>query len=83
VHSERRNRGPRRKVYYSFGSSLLPGDLIFDGEQPILVISWRTVEDQRVPYIAFPLDPAHLKPLEHEPGGYLYEVPPAWRDDTK
>jgi hypothetical protein len=83
VHSERRNKGPRPKVYYSFGSSLLPGDLIFEGSQPILVISWRTVEDQRVPYIAFPLDPAHLKPLGNQPDGYLYEVPPAWRDDTK
>jgi hypothetical protein len=83
VHTERRKPGLRPRVYYSSGASFVPGDLIYEGTQPILVISWRTVGDKRVPYIAFPLDPAHLKPLEHEADGYLYEVPASRPDDPK
>jgi hypothetical protein len=48
------------------------GDLVFAGGRPMLVISWRTRDWKRVPYICFPLDEERLKPSTR-PGVYLYE----------
>jgi hypothetical protein len=62
----------RATVYYPERGRLRPGDLIFEGDQPILVVSWRTVDAKREPHVCFPLDPNHLKPLVHREGEYLY-----------
>lgn len=48
------------------------GDLLFVDGQPVLVISWRTMEWKRVPYICFPLDANRLRP-SGSPGVYVYE----------
>jgi hypothetical protein len=69
---ERRNAESRQQVHYVLGSRLCSGDLVFAGGQPVLVISWRTVDWKRVPYICFPLDAAKLK-VSARPGVYLYE----------
>src|SRR5918999_243717 len=44
-----RRRSIRLRVYYQEGNRLRPGDLLFDGEQPILVIHWRTIARRCVP----------------------------------
>jgi hypothetical protein len=56
------------------GERFYDGDLIFRDGKPVLVVSWRTVDRARVPYIAFPLDPAFLKPSSKE-GHFVYRAP--------
>ena len=69
---------PRQQVYYEIGDRVHPGDLLFQGKQPFLVVSWRnfrkdfTARTARHPYIFFALDPALLKPLEGKRGLYRY-----------
>ena len=38
----------------------------------MLVISWRTLDWKRIPYICFPLDAEKLK-VSARPGEYVYE----------
>jgi hypothetical protein len=47
------------------------GDLVFVDGRPVLVISWRTIDWKRVPYIYFSLDEQSLKPSTR-PGIYIY-----------
>jgi hypothetical protein len=71
--SERRQSAPRQRVYYAIGDRVHPGDLLFRGKQPVLVVSWRTVGTARLPYIYFALDPALLKPVDSARGLYRYQ----------
>jgi hypothetical protein len=71
--SERRQSAARQRVYYEIGDRVHPGDLLFHGQQPVLVVSWRTVGTARLPYIYFVLDPALLKPVDPERGLYRYQ----------
>jgi hypothetical protein len=59
-------------VYFRVGSRLQPADLVFDGEKPILVLGWRTIDGKREPDRALPLDGRHLKAVEHRPREYIY-----------
>jgi hypothetical protein len=70
--ADRRSASPRAQVHYMLGDRMSSGDLVFHQGQPTLVVSWRTVEWKRVPYIWFPLDGSKLKPSTHV-GVYLYE----------
>jgi hypothetical protein len=71
--TERRQSRERRRIHYRVGATLYRGDLIFERYSPILVVSWRTVNWQRVPYISFALDATKLKPHPSQPGEYFYE----------
>jgi hypothetical protein len=71
--SERRQSAARQRVYYEVGDRVHPGDLLFQGKQPVLVVSWRTVGTSRLPYIYFALDPALLKPVDAERGHFRYQ----------
>ena len=64
-------RGSRYQVQYRLGDRLYAGDLVFRDGQPTLVISWKTVEWKRVPYICLPLDASRLKQVN--PEIYVYE----------
>jgi hypothetical protein len=64
-------RGSRYQVQYRLGDRLYSGDLVFRDGQPTLVISWKTVEWKRVPYICLPLDASRLKQVN--PEIYVYE----------
>jgi hypothetical protein len=57
-----RRHHARLLVYYR-SSQLRPGDLLFDGEQPILVIRWRTINRKRVPDITGPLSGTQARPV--------------------
>ena len=72
MHSHERRALPRQLVYYELGDRVHPGDLLFQDDQPFLVVSWRTVRTARHPYIYFALDPALLKPLDGGHGRYRY-----------
>ena len=67
-----RRSEPRRRVHYHVGGRAYPGDLVFEGLQPVLVVSWRMIDLKRLPYISFLLDVTHLKPLPSTPGEYIY-----------
>jgi hypothetical protein len=69
---ERRGESPRPQVQYRLGNRVSSGDLVFQGGRPMLVVSWRTVEWRRVPYICFPLEADKLKPSAR-PGIYIYD----------
>jgi hypothetical protein len=69
---ERRSTGPRQEVHYPLGERMCSGDLLFIDGQPVLVISWRTMEWKRVPYICFRLDADRLRPSA-TPGVYVYD----------
>ena len=69
---ERRSGSARPQVHYLLGNRLCSGDLIFHGDRPILVISWRSVNWKRVPYVSFPLDADKLRP-SGQPDLYIYE----------
>lgn len=69
---ERRSAGVRAQVHYLQGHTMCSGDLIFRAGLPILVVSWRVVNRERVPYVCFALEPAKLKPGAR-PGVYVYE----------
>jgi hypothetical protein len=63
-------------VYYPEGGRLRPADLLYDGDQPILVVSWKTVNRRREPDIAAALDPDFLTPVKHREGEYIYQLEP-------
>ena len=69
---ERRSASPRPQVHYILGNTMSSGDLVFQDGRPMLVISWRTVGWERVPYICFPLDAVKLR-ASARPGVYVYE----------
>jgi hypothetical protein len=69
---ERRGGNPRPQVHYLLGDRMYSGDLIFHAGRPVLVISWRSVNWKRVPYVCFPLDADKLKPSS-QPDVYLYK----------
>ena len=70
---DRRASSTRYQVQYRIEDRIYAGDLVFRDGQPTLVISWRTLEWKRVPYICVVLDAAKLKPLASLPGSYVYE----------
>ena len=67
-----RHPEPRRRVQYRVGGRMYPGDLVFEGLQPVLVVSWRTIDSNRAPYISCLLDVTQLRPLPSKPGEYVY-----------
>jgi hypothetical protein len=69
---ERRSASRRPQVRYILGNRVYSGDLVFQGGHPTLVISWRTVDWKRIPYICLPLDAEKLK-VSARPGVYFYE----------
>jgi hypothetical protein len=69
---ERRSSNTRPQVHYLLGNRLYSGDLVFVGDRPMLVVSWRSVNRKRVPYVCFPLDADKLKPGA-QPDVYVYE----------
>ena len=69
---ERRSTSRRPQVRYTLGNRVCSGDLVFQGGRPMLVISWRTSDWKRIPYICFPLDAGKLK-AGARPGDYIYE----------
>jgi hypothetical protein len=71
--AERRTPGSRRQVQYRLGNRMYSGDLVYRDGKPTLVISWRTVDWKRVPYISFPLDAAKLRPISDEEDVFTYE----------
>jgi hypothetical protein len=71
--AERRTPGSRRQVQYHLGNRMYTGDLVYCNGKPTLVISWRTVDWKRVPYISFPLDAAKLKPIGGDEDVFAYE----------
>lgn len=58
---------------YRLGNQLYSGELVYRRGAPLLVVSWRTVERRRAPYISFRLDPEKLRRVPNRPGHYLYE----------
>jgi CheY-like chemotaxis protein len=62
-------------VHFSAGGRTYPGDLIYTEGQPSLVVSWRTVDGKRAPYIRFPLNPASLTCVDEHAQLYHYEGP--------
>jgi hypothetical protein len=60
------------RVFVPLGKQLKGADLVFEGEQPLLVLSWHFRAEQRVPEVAVPLDPARLRPVPHRPNEYIY-----------
>jgi hypothetical protein len=68
---ERRRASSRPKVHYVLGDQKLSGDLVFQEKRPVLVVSWRTVEGRRVPYVSFPLEADKLR--ASGPNDYVYE----------
>ena len=70
---ERRGGSARFQVQYRVDDRVYAGDLVFRDGQPTLVVSWRTLEWKRVPYICVVLDSAKLKPVASNPGTYVYE----------
>jgi hypothetical protein len=58
-----RSSHPRPKVYFHLGDEVYSGDLIFLNGCPVLVVSWRTVEGKRLPYVSFPLQANLLKAI--------------------
>ena len=69
---ERRGASPRQQVHYVVDSRMCAGDLVFQHGRPMLVISWRTVDWKRVPYVCLPLDASRLK-AGPRPGSYIYD----------
>ena len=69
---ERRSTSTRLQVHYLLGDRLYSGDLVFIGDRPMLVVSWRSLNRKRVPYVCFPLDAVKLKPGA-QPDVYVYE----------
>ena len=67
-----RRRSPRARVYYLEDGRLRPGDLIYKGEQPILVVKWKTVGARREPELFFALERAHLWPVAQREREYVY-----------
>ena len=70
-----RRRAPRSRVFYLEGKRLRPADLVYQDDQPVIVLRWRTVGAHRVPEISFPLDEAHLRPVPHREGEFVYRGP--------
>ena len=70
--TERRVRLERPRVHYRAGAQIYWGDLIFDEDRPVLVVSWRTLGLQRVPYVSFALDAALLSPHPKRNGDFFY-----------
>lgn len=69
---ERRSASLRLQVHYPLGERMCAGDLVFVGGRPVLVISWRTIDWKRVPYICVSLDEERLRPSSR-PGVYIYD----------
>ena len=60
------------RVFVPMGNRLRGADLVFEGNQPVLVLSWRVGADGRVPEVAVPLDQRRLWPVPHRPNEYIY-----------
>jgi CheY-like chemotaxis protein len=62
-------------VLFKSGNHVHSGDLIYRDAQPAVVVTWRTIDGNRVPYIVFPLDKRRLKEADRQPNAYRYEGP--------
>ena len=60
------------RVFVPLGNRLHGADLVIEANQPLLVLSWHSRADHRVPEVAVPLDPARLRPVPHRPNEYIY-----------
>jgi hypothetical protein len=60
------------RVFVPLGNRLRGADLLFEGDQPVLVLSWRIGADGRAPEVAVPLDRRRLRPVPHRPNEYIY-----------
>lgn len=69
---ERRSSSRRPQVRYVLGNRVCSGDLVFQGGRPVLVISWRTLDWKRIPYICVSLD-AHKLKASARSDVYVYE----------
>lgn len=69
--SAERRRATRPKVHYIVDDREFSGDLVFQDNRPLLVVSWRTVNGKRVPYVSFPLESDKLR--SRGPADYIYE----------
>ena len=69
----RRGSAERRRVHYRVGPRAYWSDLIFDSYKPVLVVSWRTIDHERTPYICFALDATQLRRHPTKPGEYIYD----------
>jgi hypothetical protein len=69
---ERRGASRRPQVRYILGNRVCSGDLVFQGGRPVLVISWRTLDWKRIPYICVPLDAEKLR-VSARSDVYVYE----------
>jgi hypothetical protein len=69
--SAERRRATRPKVHYVVDDREFSGDLVFQDSRPLLVVSWRTVDGKRVPYVSFPLESDKLR--SRGPADYIYE----------
>src|SRR4026207_1922996 len=61
ARAERGRRGRCPQVRYSLRNRVCSGDLVFQEGRPVLVISWRTLDWKRIPYICIPLDADKLR----------------------
>ncbi len=43
-----RRSEPRRRIHYHVGGRAYPGDLVFEGLQPVSVVSWRMIDFKRL-----------------------------------
>lgn len=88
--AETRIAGPRYKVYFHLSNEIYSGDLVFVEGRPLLVVSWRTVEGKRAPFVTFPLDATMLKVINRlgtlwRYGGEIFDrgtIRRASRDDA-
>lgn len=50
-------------VYFDDEGEIRHGFLIYRGKTPLLVISWRSQDERRVPHVYYELEPDKLKQL--------------------
>jgi CheY-like chemotaxis protein len=75
MDSAERRSGPRHRVLFKSGNQVHSGDLIYQDARPTLVVSWRTIDEKRVPYILFPLDQRRLREADRQANAYRYDGP--------
>ena len=73
-----RRSGPRSKVFVPVGKQLRAADLVFEAEQPVVVLSWQWHGTDREPVLAIPLDRLHLRPIPDRRREYIYTSTDLW-----
>lgn len=67
----RRTR-PRAKVEYHDQGGWKTADLIIEPDRFVLVVSWRSSREARMPYVCFELEPGRLERLQAAQALYRY-----------